>query len=547
MSVSVIFSRRVHFLLLCLVPFSGLKAQTSETLNLPLVVIDTRGETIADGPKINVRIKVIDNGPGNSNSPLNDGTDYDGYAGIEVRGQSTQMFPKKSYSLELRNETGSDTSASLLGMPEEEDWVLYAPYSDKTLMRNALTFHLGSKMGEWQPRNHFCEVYLNGDYIGIYALTENIKRDKNRVDINKLKPDEISGDDLTGGYILKSDRTNGLGPDEYFTIIPAKRYHNEVDYKISYVYPASEEMNSEQKVYIKKFFTDAENSINGDQFSDPVKGFRKYLDIKSFVDFQIIQELTNNVDGYRLSSYFFKDKDSRGGKLHAGPLWDFDLCYGNEDYTDFNLETDIWLYTKFADEYGGRFHWWARLMEDLSYRSVFINRWKELRKNAFSTDSIMMFIDNSISYLGEAIDRNYEKWPVIGEYVWPNYYIGETFEDEVNYLKSWITERVTWIDANIVEAENVSNDYSEYEILVYPNPVKDLANIYLYLDFTEKLKLEFFDIMGRKIYESEIIPEIIGYQNFSVDVSHFASGYYVLRIIQKEMQIGRKNIIVTGN
>jgi hypothetical protein len=547
MSVSTLFSGRIHFLLLFLFPFSGLNSQTSGTSDLPLIVIDTRGETITDGPKINVRIKVIDNGPGKSNSPSQNGTDYEGYAGIEVRGQSSQMFPKKNYSLELRNETGGDTIASLLGMPEEEDWVLYAPYSDKTLLRNAVTFHLGSRMGEWQPRNHFCEVHLNDEYIGIYALTENIKRDKNRVDISKLKPDEISGDDLTGGYILKSDKTYDLGPDDYFTIHPAIRYHNEVEYKITYVYPASDEIAPEQKTYIEKFFNDAENSINGDQFSDPVNGFRKYLDIRSFVDFQIIQELSNNVDGYRLSSYFFKDKDSKEGKLHAGPLWDFDLCYANEDYTDFNLQTDIWLYTKFADEYGGRIHWWARLMEDLSYRSVFIERWKELRKKAFSTDSIMMYIDNSISYLGEAIDRNFEKWPVIGEYVWPNYYIGETYEDEVNYLKSWITERVTWIDANITVAENVSGDYSDYEILVYPNPVKDQANIYLYLNYSEKLKIEVFDLMGRKIYEDEIIPERNGYQTFIVDVSNFASGYYVLRIIQKEKLIGRKNIIVTGD
>jgi phosphoenolpyruvate synthase/pyruvate phosphate dikinase len=159
----------------------------------------------------------------------------------------------------------------------------------------------------------------------------------------------------------------------------------------------------------------------------------------------------------------------------------------------------------------------------------------------------MMFIDNTILYLGEAIDRNYAKWPVLGEYVWPNYYIGETYEDEVNYLKSWITERVTWIDANIIEAENVSHDYSDYEILVYPNPVKDQANIYLYLDYSEKLKIEIFDLMGRKISEDEIIPGRNGYQNFTVDVSHFTSGYYVLRIIQKEKLLGRKNIIVTGN
>ena len=294
--------------------------------------------------------------------------------------------------------------------------------------------------------NRFCEVYLNGEYNGVYVLMENIKRDSNRVDVSKLKTDEVAGDDLTGGYIIKADKTADAGNDEYFTITPSVHYHNSDNYRFTYVYPDFDEIIQEQKNYIKKYMTDVENSINGESFSDPVSGFRKYIDVKSFVDFQIIQELTNNVDGYRFSTFFYKDKDSKGGKLHAGPLWDFDLCYGNEDYTDFNLQTDIWLYTKYPDEYGGRMHWWARLMEDISYRSSFISRWKELREGSFSTDSIMNYLDNTINYLGEAVDRNFTRWPILGEYVWPNYFIGETYEDEVEYLKTWVTDRVNWID-----------------------------------------------------------------------------------------------------
>jgi hypothetical protein len=516
-----------------------------EFSSLPLIVIETMGQTIMDEPKIDARLKVIDNKPASVNNQFQHGTDYEGSIGIEIRGQSSQMFPKKSYSIELHSEIGSDTTAALLGMPAEEDWVLYAPYSDKTMLRNALTFHLGSRMGGWQPKYRFCELYLNGDYNGIYVLTESIKRDSNRVDISKLKPDEISGDDLTGGYIVKVDKLYGLGPDEYFQISPSVHFQNSENYVFTYVYPKYNEIVTAQKDYIRKYLTDTENGLNGESFSDPVTGFRKYLDVKSFVDFQIIQELANNVDGYRLSTFFNKDKDSDGGKLRAGPLWDFDLCYGNEDYTDYNLATDIWLYSKLGDEYGGRMHWWARLMEDLSYRSVFVTRWKELRKGAFSTDSVMMFMDNTIGLLGEAIDRNFTRWPILGIYVWPNYFIGETYEDEVQYMKDWITDRMNWMDANIMVAENVSENYSKNDILVFPNPARDQINLYFYLTLSGEIKIEMFDLLGRKVFHDEIMPENTGYQYFNFNIPQLASGYYVLQVFQGDQRIGRKNILVS--
>jgi len=526
---------------------SSLNGQVAGTSRLPLLVIETDGQAIDDDFKIVAWLKVIDNGPGMLNDRFQQATGYDGNIGIEIRGQSSQMFPKKNYSIELRTINGADTSASLLGMPTEEDWVLYAPYSDKTMLRNALTFHLGSRMGEWQPRNRWCEVYLDGDYAGIYQLMETVKRDSNRVDISKLRPEEITGDDLTGGYIFKADKIDNYGSDEYFQIKPSVHYGDSDDYRFTYVYPKHDEIVSEQKAYIRKFLTDLENSLNGSSFSDPAAGFRKYLDVSSFVDFQIIQELVNNVDGYRFSTFFHKDKDSNGGKLHAGPLWDFDLCYGNEDYTDFNLATDTWLYPKFQDRYGGRMHWWARLMEDLGYRAVFISRWKELRKQAFHTDSIMAFIDNTIEYLGEAVDRNFERWPVIGEYVWPNYFIGETYEDEVVYLKEWIEARVNWIDANIMLAENVSENYAKDEILVFPNPARDKINLYFYLVFPGEIRIGIYDLLGRKVLDQGNMSLSPGYQYISLDINHLVKGYYILQVFNGDKRIGRRNILVTGS
>ncbi len=175
----------------------------SVSSKLPLVVINTWGVEIPNDPKLTAWMKVIDNGPGAENNLLDNGTDYDGYIGIETRGQSSQMFPKKSFGIELRDAMGVGVDSALIGMPAEEDWILYAPYSDKSLLRNAVSYELGRSFSSWQPRYRFCEVYINGSYNGIYMLVEKIKRDDNRVNIAKLNPTEISGDDLTGGYIYK--------------------------------------------------------------------------------------------------------------------------------------------------------------------------------------------------------------------------------------------------------------------------------------------------------------------------------------------------------
>jgi len=524
-------------------PPSWFRDLAAEFTHLPLLVIETDGGQIINDPKITARMKVVNNGTGNLNNQFQPGTDYDGFIGIEIRGQSSQMFPKKSYSIELRTSDGADTTAGLLGMPEEEDWVLYAPYSDKTMLRNAITFHLGNRMGCWQPRNRFCEVWLNGEYIGVYQLMESVKRDDNRVDISKLIPDEISGDDLTGGYILKVDKTGGIGPEEYFQISPSVRYNYSERYIFTYVYPKYEEIADEQKFYIRKFLTDAENTLNGESFRDMTEGFRKYFDTKSFLDFQIIQELSNNVDGYRFSTFFYKNKDSKDGRLHAGPLWDFDLCYGNENYNDFNLATDTWLYPKFQEVYGKRMHWWARMMDDFSYRASFSTRWRELRKGPFSTDSIMSYIDNTIFFLGDAVDRNFQRWPVIGKYVWPNYFVGDTYEEEVDYLKDWITRRVNWMDANIMVAETVSGS-SANEILVFPNPVQDRISLYFNLNKPGRIRIVMTDLMGHRIINDEMIRESEGDQYIEFNLGKQVPGFYVLQLFQNNRIIGRESVII---
>jgi len=158
----------------------------------------------------------------------------------------------------------------------------------------------------------------------------------------------------------------------------------------------------------------------------------------------------------------------------------------------------------------------------------------------------MAYLDNTIEYLGEAVDRNFERWPVLGEYVWPNFFIGETYEDEVGYLKEWIAARVNWIDANIMLAENVSENHARNDILVFPNPASDQINLYFYLTFSGEIRIEIFDLLGRKVLHDEMLQENQGYQYISLDINHLASGYYVLQVFQGDRRIGRRNFLISG-
>lgn len=532
--------------LLCMLSQS-LYAQVASS-NLPLLLINTNGAVIRDDPRITASLKVIDNGPNLRNKVTDEATGYNGYISIEIRGQSSQMFPKKGYGFETTDILGNEIDAEMPGMPAGSDWVLYAPYSDKSLLRNALTYYLGRKMGgEWQPRFIFCELYINGYYNGIYMLVEKIKRAENRVDIARLRQDENSGDDLTGGYIVKVDKINGLSETQYFLTYPSEPSVSPGNNEFTYVYPDWDVISPEQKSYIQNYIQTVEWSLRNASSSDPENGFRRYLDEASFVDFQIMQELTNNVDGYKYSTFFYKKKDSDGGRLFAGPLWDFDLCYGNVDYSPERLSTAGWLYTNTGVNGDHRIHWWSTMMNDRNYRKRLVTRWQVLRAGAFHTDSIMSYIENTASYLSEAAQRNFARWPVIGNYVWPNAFIGSTWRQELDYLKNWTNERLQWIDSNIEEAGVLPDDPYYASFNIYPNPSRGKVSIEFYSGSEERILVELFDLTGRKINSKLFDPAPGGNQYITYDFPKKVSGYYIIRISQGGILAGRQKIFVINN
>ena len=181
-------------------------AQILTNSNLPIVVLNTNNVTIPNTPKIPATMGIIWNQDDQNNSVTDSFNEYYGQIGIERRGSSSNSFPAKSYSIETRSPLDSNHNVNIFQMPKDNDWILYAPYNDKSLIRNVLTYHLGNKLGHWSPRTQFCELILNGDYMGVYVFMEKIKINPGRVDIYENNMNDTEDNTLTGGYIFKIDK-----------------------------------------------------------------------------------------------------------------------------------------------------------------------------------------------------------------------------------------------------------------------------------------------------------------------------------------------------
>lgn len=495
------------------------------------MVINTNGQFIADEPKIVVDMGIIDNGPGQRNNLIDPYNNYNGKIGIEIRGSSSQMFPKKQYGIELRNELGEGVSAPLLGLPPEEDWVLFAPYNDKSLMRDVLAYKLGRDLGRYAPRTRYCEVVINNQYQGIYVLIEKVKRDDNRVDISKLEPTENTGDDLTGGYIIKIDKETGSNNDGWNSGFPPPGRSGTQTIHYLFDYPKADEITTQQKAYIRQYMIDMETTLNGASFADPVQGYSRYIDVESFIDFFIINEVSKNVDGYRLSTYLHKDKNSDGGKLKMGPVWDFNLGFGNANYctqgnpegwvTNFNslCNQDYWLIP----------FWWNRLYQDKAYRNQLGARWAELRTDKLSTTKIHNYIDSVFAVLNsESAARNFQKWPVLGQYVWPNYYVGSSFLAEVSWLKMWITNRMNWLDANMPSVVTGAED-EPVSVSIYPNPFAEGLQVEYYMEKAGMFSFDLFSPLGQSVFQQQINHAEPGVYHIQLPATLLVPGVYVYK------------------
>lgn len=485
-----------------------LSAQTFTSSNLPIVVINTNGQTIVDDPKIMADMGIIYNGVGVRNNVTDAFNHYNGKIGIEIRGQSSQSFPMKSYGFELWDNAGSSKNQSILGMPSESDWVLYAPYTDKTLMRNFLAYTMSREMGHWAANCRYVEVMLNNQYVGIYVLMEKVKRNSGRVSISKLNTTDISGDAVTGGYIFSLDKDAPAWVSQYLpensTAGQSIRFCN--------VYPKSTAIVAEQASYIRMYVDSFETALNNNRYQDKQTGWRKYADENSFIDYFIVNEVSRNVDGYRLSTFLYKDRNSKGGKLVAGPVWDYDLAFRNANYCK-GSDTTGWAYDfnkNCPQDYWQIPFWWEKLANDSSFQGKLRCRWKELRSTGVLSDvRLNQLIDSIVSLTAEARQRHFQKWPVLGQYVWPNPDpIAYSYSGEIDYLKEWLGYRLAWIGKNL---KNIGGCYDypasvkeAIMIQFYPNPFEDNITVNVKSRYNQALHLSVYDVSGRNVYEQSV-------------------------------------------
>ena len=534
------------FFLLSILFFSkNIHAQLENTSNLPIIVIETEDE-IPDEPKIEGTMGIIFNGENQENNIDDAFNHYDGNIAIETRGNSTQGFEKKTYSLELRNAQNEDSPMSLLGMGEEEDWILHAMVIDKTQLRIPMSFYLFQKMGHYAANWRYVELIVNEEYQGLYILTEKIKRDDSRVDIAKMTTEDTAGDEVTGGYILRIDWLDEFEEGESGFFSQYESQAGDIPMIYQWYYPKAENIQPQQVDYIEEYMYQFESAVFADDFHN-ASGTRytDYININSFTDFLLINEVSKNSDGYKLSSYLHKDRDSNNGKLTAGPIWDFDQTYGVSLVCSCHEYTG-WTYLQNQDgceDLESMPMWWQAMMSDEQFLNHLKCRWETLRAGVLHTDSMMTWIDTHRDLISEAKDRNFERWDYfIGEHIWiePEP-IPETYEEEIAVLKEWIENRLEWIDENLggncaddvflgIKNENVAANSIE----IVPNPTQNSLKI----NTKTKIQAIIFNINGQKIYES--LAEKTVHQ---IDVSTWPKGIYFVSMKGDNLQQTQKIIV----
>lgn len=497
---------------------------------LPIVIIET-DEYGVRRHKTNypARLGIIHNNQG-YNYPTDSFNIFDGYAEIKTRGQSSLHWPKTSFNIELKNKELKDTNVAILHLPSEEDWVLFGPLADRSLIRNKLMYELAEQLGHYAPRSFFCELIYNGEYYGLYQFLEKIKRDTNRVAIKKLTSKDTEGTDITGGYIFKYDKEDSRTGDKEG--VP------------NLVYPKNEDITLQQLEYIDQFFANYKASLKNENLFDPEKGYRNFVDSDSYIDFTLLNELCRNPDAYKYSTYFYKDRDDINPRLQFGPLWDFDLAMGNSTFQNGD-KIQGWQFLQATNSY-------------LNHRAIFKDsllvdqlkeRWLFLRKDLLSNETINKKIDSLADFLGNRVQKNFEVWVLEGKNLamfGQEYTFATSYELEIKKMKSWMNSRMNWMDENIdkVYIKYVTpvhlgvSDMVKNNIAIYPT----LCNETLHCQNSNNLTVsyELTSLFGQVL---KVETDQIGLQTIDIDISDIANGIYLMNVYSDNVLISSSKII----
>ncbi len=411
--------------------------------DLPLMIISRLGsQRIGATRNTPVHFAVFE--PKGGHAYLNALPDFAHRGAAKTRGSSTGGLQKSSWAIEWRDEFEEDEDHPVLGMPADSEWVLYAPNQfDPVMIHNPFVHQLSRNNGYYSPRTRFIEVFLNeggplseSQYEGLYVLEEKISIGRNRVDIDKLRPENTTPPEVTGGYLLKIDR-----PDPGDTGVAAWGT------RVLFVDPKERAIESPrgrpptpQWLYISQALNQFYDTLRSDHWRDPEIGYRSFIDTDQWIDFHILEVLSGNVDTLVLSTYFHKP---RGGPFRYGPHWDFDRALGSTDGRNANPAN--W-------NNGPSFSSppFSQLLQDPDFWQQWIDRWQELRKDEYSLTALNALIDAQTDEVRTAIPRELARWRTRMR--------GGTFDAEITHMKTWLERRIRFIDGQITAPPEFSLD-----------------------------------------------------------------------------------------
>lgn len=362
-----------------------------------------------------------------------------------LRGQSSLTFPKKQFAVNFIDENGEEKNAEPLGFAQDNSFVLNGSYVDNSAIRNYLAYTISDEIvSTYSPKVQYCEVYVlddnnkvinDGSYQGVYLFMEKNTRGENRIDIKKNDEKYI---DIS--FIIARDKSK-IGDVKADTLW--SKVQRSVIVKAGGIvversglvvnYPDAEVLQEEDLKAIQEYINDFEYALYSSDFRDEKKGYRRFIDIESFIDYAIINEVFNNTDGGDVSTFFYKDV---GGKLTAGPVWDFDLILGNTitsevpTYDGFRMYNTVWFDQMFKDPY---------------FVKRYKARYKTLRETVLSVEHLNEVIDEGLNELGPALERNRERWYTVEA----GYKYDVDSMGEIEKIKEYLKNRLEWMDENL--------------------------------------------------------------------------------------------------
>lgn len=423
--------------------------------HLPIIKIDTNGveipgkpyrdaatgqtkHSLADDGSTTVvgKVYIID---GDGNNHITDSASLNADIRIRIRGNSSRHFDKLPYLIKIINSDGTDNDQEVMGMAAHHEWALHGPFLDKTLIRNYMWYNIAGQIMDYAPNVRFCELILNGEYQGLYLMTETITAGKEGARITVTTSEKGN---TFSGYILRHDRGSD---NEIKNIAPLSIYTMRTDKKINIVYPGASNLNEELSRKIALEFSAFEKAIYSYDFDDE-EGYKGNIDVDSFVDYFIINEVSLNRDAGLYSTYIYKDIDRR----YKMCVWDFNNSLDN--YEDVENPVDGFAM------YGTL--WFNRLVQDKDFVERIIVRYRHLRETILSDEYLNSFIDDTINWLGSAVERNYEKWGYSFEKSYDRLVPSErnprSFNEAVEKMRNFLNERLAWMDDNIESLKQYS-------------------------------------------------------------------------------------------